>query len=135
MVMVFFTNLSFIVFIVRCILLLSHFLAAEYYELSKSTSHLLSLPLTLNLGPSLFFYFICLPDNVLCNIALNSPCDKAFNFSQQVEITDDLQLDLTNYWKIFIFFISYFLILKCQDLVLRVIYSSSNIKSCYPELV
>ena len=28
-----------------------------------------------------------------------------------------------------------FLILKFQDLVFKVIYSSSNIKSCYPELV
>ena len=37
--------------------------------------------------------------------------------------------------KYFLFLISYFLILKCQDLVLKVSYSDLNIKSCYPELV
>ena len=31
----------------------------------------------------------------------------------------------------FLFFNNYFLILKCQALVLKVIYSSSNIKSYY----
>ena len=33
-----------------------------------------------------------------------------------------------NCWKIVPFFISYFLILKCQDLLLKVIYSWSNVK-------
>ena len=34
-----------------------------------------------------------------------------------------------------LFVVSYFLIFKCQDLVLNIIYSSWNIKSCYPESV
>ena len=34
----------------------------------------------------------------------------------------------------FLFFISYFLILKCQDLVLKFIYTSSKNWSCHPEL-
>ena len=42
-----FTKLSFNMFRVRCFFLLSHFLVVEAYELSKSTSHFLSVPLTL----------------------------------------------------------------------------------------
>ena len=34
----------------------------------------------------------------------------------------------------FLFFISYFLILKCHDLVLKAIYSGSNIKKCFKNL-
>ena len=35
----------------------------------------------------------------------------------------------------FLFFISYILVLNCQDLVLKDVYSGSNIKSCNPELI
>ena len=49
----------------------------------------------------------------------------------------EVQFDLKNQicGKMFLFFISYILILKCQDLALKVIYSSSNIKSCHVKLV
>ena len=58
----FFTKLSFIVFLVGCFFLMSHFLVAEDYELSKSTSHLLGLPLTLKyVINSILVHFICLP--------------------------------------------------------------------------
>ena len=48
--LVFFTKLRFTVFLARCLFLLSHFLVveAEDYELPKSTSHILSVPLTLD---------------------------------------------------------------------------------------
>ena len=59
---------------VRCSLLLSQFLVVEDYK-SESTIHLLSVPLTLecvrNLPWSIYFFnFNCLPDNVLCEIAI-----------------------------------------------------------------
>ena len=88
-----------------------------------------------------FFYFICLSDDVLCkiaiwadNIALNSSCDKPSDLWQQVELNCNLILINQNFWKKFLFFTSFFFILKCQDLVIKVIHSNSNIKSCYPEL-
>ena len=61
-------------FLVRCFFLLSHFLVTEDYGLSKSTSHLQSVPLTLECvrivsWSIFFFYFNCLPDSVVCNIA------------------------------------------------------------------
>ena len=40
-------KIKFIVFMLKCFFLLSHFLVLEHCELSKSTSHLLSVPLTL----------------------------------------------------------------------------------------
>ena len=43
----FFTKLSFILFMVRCFFLPIHFLVAEDYELPKSTSYILIVPLTL----------------------------------------------------------------------------------------
>ena len=81
---------------------------------------------------------------VLCKIsiwtddtAVNSQCDKPSDLLQQVEIAHKLQFDHKNQncWKMFLFFISYILILKRSDLALKVIYSSSNIKSCYPDLI
>ena len=45
--MVFFTKLSFVVFIVRFFFLLNNFLLVEDHEFSQSTSHLLSVLLTL----------------------------------------------------------------------------------------
>ena len=46
-------------------------------------------------------------------------------------ITFEWQFDFTNQndWKIFLFFIPYFLNLKCQDLVLEITYSNSSIRS------
>ena len=68
-------KIKFILFMVRCFFLLIHFLVVEYYELPKSTSHILSVPLTLDcvrvLNPSLFFYFNCLPDDVLWKMILS----------------------------------------------------------------
>ena len=75
------------------------FVVVEEYELFKSTSHLPNVPLTLECVRILswfisFFYFNCLPDDVLCKIAiwaddtaLNSSCDKPSDLLQQVEIT------------------------------------------------
>ena len=84
---------------VRCFFLLIHFLVVEDYELPKSTSHILGAPLTLEcvriLSSSIFFlfFFNCLPDDILCKIAiwaddaaLNSSCSKPSDLSQQVEI-------------------------------------------------
>ena len=97
--LVLFTKLSFILFMVRCFFLLIHFLLVEDYELPKSTSHFLSVPLNLECIRipsrfiSFFFYFNCLPDDVLCKIAisaddnaLNSSRDKPSDLSQQVVI-------------------------------------------------
>ena len=82
---------------VRCFFLLIHFLVVEDYELPKSTSHTLSVPLNLECvrilswSISFFSYFNCLPDYVLCKIAiwtddnaLNSSCDKPSDLSLQV---------------------------------------------------
>ena len=124
---------------------LSHFLLVEDYDLSKSTSHLLTVPLTLEcvgiLPWSIFFlYFSCLPDDVLCKIVIlandtapNSSCDKPSDLSQQAETAYKLQFDLKNQncWKLFLLFMGYFLIFRRQGLVFEVIYSSSNIKCCY----
>ena len=97
--LVFFIKLNFILFMVTCFFLLIHFLVLEDYELPKSTSHILSVPLNLECvrilssSISFFFYFNCLPDDVLCKIAiwaddnaLNSSCDKPSDLSQQVVI-------------------------------------------------
>ena len=50
-----------------------------------------------------FFYFNCLPDDVLCQItflpddmALKSSCDKPSDLSQQVEKAYELEFDLKN---------------------------------------
>ena len=74
---------------VRCFFLLIQFWVVKGYESPKSTSHVLSLPLNLECvripswSISFFSYFNCLPDNVLCKIAiwadynaLNSSCNK-----------------------------------------------------------
>ena len=60
---------------VRFFSLLIYFLIVEDYKLPKSTSHILGVPLTLECvrilsDPYLFFYFNCLPDDVLCKIAI-----------------------------------------------------------------
>ena len=84
---------------IRRLFLLGHFLVLDDYELSQSTSHLLNVPLTLEYVGILswsisFSHFYCLPNHVLCkiaiwadDIALKSSFDKAFDLSQQVEIT------------------------------------------------
>ena len=73
---------------VRCFLLLIHFLVVEDYELPKSTSHILSVPLTLecvnHLDLSLFSTLIvssimfCV--NLLSELMIHKPSD----LSQQV---------------------------------------------------
>ena len=95
--LLFFIKLSFLLFMIRSFFLFIHFLIVENYELPKSTSHILSAPLTLEcisfcLDPFFYFYFNCLSDDVLCKIAiwadytaLNSSCDKPSNLLQQVK--------------------------------------------------
>ena len=84
--LVLFTKLSFTLFIVRCFFLLIHFLVVEDYELPKSTGHVLSVPSTLEYVRilswfiSLFFYFSCLPGDVLRKISIWAN-DTAFNLS------------------------------------------------------
>ena len=61
---------------VRRFFLLIYFLVVEDYELPKSTGRVLSVTLTLECikilsrSISFFFYFNCLPDDVLCKIAI-----------------------------------------------------------------
>ena len=82
--------------------LLNHFIVEQNHELPKCTSHFLSVPWTLKSVRIIswfifFFFFNCFQDDVLCNIfiwadntTLNSSCDKASDFSQQVEIDYEL---------------------------------------------
>ena len=74
-------------FMVRSFLLLIHFLPVEDYELPKSTSHILSVLLTLERVKILFSYFNCLADDVMCKIP---------DLTQQVEIGYELYFDLKN---------------------------------------
>ena len=92
----------------------------------------------------LFFYINCLSNDVLCRTAswsddttLNPLCDKESGLSQQVKVAFEWQLDLKNQicWKTLLIFSSYLLILKCQDFVSKIIYSSSKIRNCHPKLV
>ena len=58
---------------VRCFFSLIHFLVVEDYELP--TSHILWVPLSLEFGMRqnsilIDLYFSCLPDDVLCKIAI-----------------------------------------------------------------
>ena len=75
------------------------FQKTEDYELPKITSHILSVPLNLECvrilsrSISVFSYFNCLTNDVLCEIAiwaddntLNSSCDKPSDLSHQVVI-------------------------------------------------
>ena len=72
--------------------LLINFLVVKDYESSKSTNHVLSVPLNLecirilSLSVSFFFYCNCLPDDVLCKMSINSSCDKPSDLLQQVGI-------------------------------------------------
>ena len=83
-ILVLFTKLSFIVFLLRCFLLLNHFLVVEDFGLSKITRHLLSMPIIpehvriLSWAISFFFYFTCLL--ILCNITIWAD-DTALNSS------------------------------------------------------
>ena len=75
--------------------LLIHFLVVKDYELPKSASHILSVPLNvecariLSWSISFFSFFNCLPDDALFKIdtwadnnALNSSCDRQSDLSQ-----------------------------------------------------
>ena len=111
MLLVFFIKLSFIVFMVKFFFLLSNFLVVEDYELYKSTSHLLSVQLTLEyvriLTWSIFFFSTSI-------VSLMVFC---------VRLLSELMILLSTSWdsllvliwssnqnrsKIFIFFIGYF---------------------------
>ena len=87
-------KIKFYFFMIRCFFLLIHFLVAEDYESPESTSHVLSVPLNLeSCSISFFSYLDCLPDHVLCHIAIwaddnaiNLSYDKPFDLSQQIVI-------------------------------------------------
>ena len=72
--LIFFTTLSFVVFVVICFFLLIHFLVAEDYEFFQSTIDLLLAPLPLEniriLSSFISFCINCLPDNILCKTAI-----------------------------------------------------------------
>ena len=125
--------------------LLSHFLVVKDYELYQSTSDLLSVSLTLEyvriLSWSISFFFSIrfLRYNVLSKICswsddaiLNSSCDKASDLLQQVNLILKIK-SLAKYS--YFSSAAYFLILKCKDLVLKIIRSSSNVRSFHPEIV
>ena len=95
MVLIFFTKLTFRLFMIRRFFWLIYFLVVEDYELPEIASHVLSVQLTLECirilswSISLFFYFNCLPDDVLCKIAIwadytvfNSSCHKPSDLLQ-----------------------------------------------------
>ena len=69
MLLVLFTKLSFIMFMIRPFFLLSDFLVVEDYALSKSTTHLLKVQLIHPLQLWNTSHFNCLPDDVLCKIS------------------------------------------------------------------
>ena len=74
--LVFFTKFSFILFMVRWFFLLIHFLIVGDFEWSKTASHILTVPLTLECvrtlswSISVFFYFNCFSDDVLCKFCV-----------------------------------------------------------------
>ena len=129
MLLVFFTKLSFILFVVWYFFLLSRFLVAEDYELSKSRSHLLSVPLTLAcVGVRLLSELMILLS--IHHLTNHLTCCNKLRWT----VNCSLIIKIKIYEKIYIFHLPFF-ILNCEDLVLKIIDSSSNIKSCYPELV
>ena len=123
--------LSFIVFLVRRFFLLSHFLVIQDYELSKSTGHRLTVPLTLVCARILswstccFFYFHYLHDAAVCKIAIWVDDANHQLMWQTIWLFttnwDSLTVEIKNQncQRKFLFFISWFLILNCQDLVLK----------------
>ena len=84
----------------------------------------------------IFFYFNCLPDDVLCkiaiwadDIALNShTCRNKLRWTINCNLI--LKIKISEKY----FYFSSFFFFKCQDLLLNIIRSSSKIKSCCPEL-
>ena len=126
----------------RYCFLLSHFLVVEDYELSQSTSHLLSVPLSLECVRilSLFISFssTSIVSLMMFCVRLLSELmilSSAYHVISHLTCHNKLRLSFDlknkNCWKISLFFICCFLILKCQNLVLKVIYSSTDIKSYY----
>ena len=123
-----------------CVYDMSHLLVVEDYEFSKSISDLLCVSLIMECvrilnWPMYILYFNCLPDDILCKIAiwaddtaLNLSCDKPSHLLQQSETAYALQFDLKNQncWEMFLCFVIYDLILNWQELTLNVIYSSSK---------
>ena len=106
----------------------NHFLVVEDYELSKVQVILLWNASEFYFNPSVFFYIICFADDVLLS--------ELMILLSTHHVTNYMTChNKVRCWcKIFLFSISYFLILNCQDLVLNVIYSNSITKDCYPEL-
>ena len=128
-------------FIVRCLFLLRHFLVVKDDELSKSTSHLVSASLTLEcvriLSWSISFSTLIVRFLSELMIPLSThhvinpqTCRNKLRWT----INCNLILKIKISEKYF-YFSTFFFIFKCQDLLLNVIRSSSNIKSCCPELV
>ena len=100
MLLVFFKKLGFMLFMERCFFLLIRFWAVQDYELPKSTSYILSVPLNLECvrilswSVSFLSYFSCLPNDVLCKTsiwaddnALNSSCDKPSDLPEKFVIS------------------------------------------------
>ena len=136
-------KIRFFVFLVRCFL--SQFLVFKYFELSKSRSHLASVPLNLGyvriLSWSISFFPISIVSLMILCVTLLSELiihhmTKHLAYCNKLRwaLSCNLILKIKIVRKYFYFSSKNFLILKCQDLVLKVIYSSSNIRSCYPEL-
>ena len=106
LLVVFFTKLSFVLFMVRCFFLIDSFLssrrlwvAEKYRSCSRCTtdSEMRQNSILIHL------FFLLLPDDVQCKIpiwpedtALNLSCDKPSDLSQQVEIGYQSKFDLTN---------------------------------------
>ena len=123
--------------------------------MSKSTTHLLSMLLTLECVRILswsisffqfqFFSFSIVSLIMFCvrllseliillsihHVTNHLICRNKLRWT----INCNLILKIKIFEKIFYFSSAFFFTLKCQDLVIKVIHSTSNIKSCYPELV
>ena len=121
---------------VRCFFLMSHFLVVESFELSKSTIHRLSVLLILEclkiLSRTISFFSTLIVSLMMLLVRLLSKLMillSTHHVTKHMTCRNMLRFDLKyqNCWKIFTFFISWFSILKCQELVIKVVYSSTNI--------
>ena len=127
-------KLSFFVFMVRYFLL-SHFFVVENYQLSKSTSvsgmRQNAILIHLFFSSSIVSLMIfCLEIAIWADdAALKSACDIQSDLLQQVEMNCNLILKINFFWKIFLVFFGYFLILLCQDLVLKLSIQAQTLKA------
>ena len=111
-----FTKSSFIVFMIRYFFSLVYFLVVEDYELFKSTSHLLRVPVslehdgTLSWSISFFCYISFFPDDVLCKIVIWAD-DTTFSSTKHLTWRNKLKkpfscnliLKIKSVWKYFNF--------------------------------